>query len=98
VFALAMDVLPIQASAVPCERVFSSGKETMTARRNRISPELMEALQVLKYSVRNGQALNFTAGMEWNDELKELENSDTHSQQIPEDINSFIRMLLDNSK
>ena len=93
-----MDILPIQASAVPCERVFSSGKETMTARRNRISPELMEALQVLKYSVRNGQALNFTAGMEWNDELKELENHDMHLQQIPEDINSFIRMLLDNTK
>ena len=58
----------------------------------------MEALQVLKYSVRNGQALNFTAGMEWNDELKELENHDMHLQQIPEDINSFIRMLLDNTK
>jgi hypothetical protein len=98
VFVLAMDVLPIQASAVPCERVFSSRKETMMARRNRISPELMEALQVLKYSVWNGQALNFTAGMEWNDELKELENHDMHLQQIPEDINSFIWMLLDNTK
>jgi len=70
----------------------------MTARRNRISPELMEALQVLKYSVQNGQALNFTAGMEWNDKLKELENHDMHLQQIPGDINSFIRMLLDNTK
>ncbi|KZT18614.1 hypothetical protein NEOLEDRAFT_1021773, partial [Neolentinus lepideus HHB14362 ss-1] len=48
IFKLAMDILPIQGSAVPCERVFSSGKETVTDRRNRLSPELMEALQMLK--------------------------------------------------
>ena len=53
-FCLAMDVLPAQASSVPCERLFSSGKETCTARRNRIQPKLMEALQALKFSSRNG--------------------------------------------
>jgi hypothetical protein len=68
-----MDILPIQASAVPCERVFSSGKETMAPRRNRISPELMEALQMLKFSIRQGRGLDFTEGTSWNDELKELE-------------------------
>ena len=30
-------------------RIFSPGKETDTLRRNRLSPELMEALQILKY-------------------------------------------------
>jgi hypothetical protein len=98
VLSLALDVLPIQASSVPCERVFSSGKETTTPRRSRISPDLMEALQVLKFSVRQGVALSFTTGMDWDDELKELESGDLHSQRIPEDIGSFIRMLLDNSK
>ena len=58
-FCLAMDVLPAQASSVPCERLFSSGKETYTACRNRIQPNLMEALQVLKFSSRNG-SLNLT--------------------------------------
>jgi len=53
-FCLAMDVLPAQASSVSCERLFSSGKETNTARRNRIQPKLMEALQALKLSSRNG--------------------------------------------
>jgi hypothetical protein len=48
-----MDVLPAQASAVPCERVFSSSKETCTLRRNRVSRRLLEALQVLKYSYRS---------------------------------------------
>ncbi|OJA20567.1 hypothetical protein AZE42_14066 [Rhizopogon vesiculosus] len=34
-FAMAMDYLPIQASAVPCERVFSSSAETDTKKQNR---------------------------------------------------------------
>ena len=69
-----MDIIPIQASSVPCERVFSSGKETMAPRRRRISPDLMEALQVLKYSIRKGSSsLSFTEGMTWEDELKEFE-------------------------
>ena len=58
-FCLAMDVLPTQASSVPCERLFLSGKETYTACRNRIQPKLMEALQALKLLSRNG-SLNFT--------------------------------------
>ena len=57
-----MDVLPAQASAVPCERVFSSSKETCTLRRSRISPQLMEALQVLKFAHKRDR-LNFTIGL-----------------------------------
>lgn len=49
-----MDILPTQASSVSCERLFSSSKETCTPRRNRISPELMEALQTLKFSFHSG--------------------------------------------
>ncbi|KAI0245390.1 hypothetical protein BJV78DRAFT_1139009 [Lactifluus subvellereus] len=56
-----MDHLPIQASAVPCERVFSSSAETDTKKRNRLSPTLMEALQVLKFSLKKNR-LNFTQG------------------------------------
>ncbi|KAF9534530.1 hypothetical protein CPB83DRAFT_804569 [Crepidotus variabilis] len=47
-----MDVLPAQASAVPCERVFSSSKETGTIRQNRIGATLFEALQVLKFAFK----------------------------------------------
>ncbi|KIK12635.1 hypothetical protein PISMIDRAFT_120519, partial [Pisolithus microcarpus 441] len=49
IFTIAMDYLPIQASSVPCERVFSSSADTDTKKRNLISPILMEALQMLKY-------------------------------------------------
>jgi len=67
-----MDIIPIQGSAVPCERVFSSSKETTTARRNRIGPELMEALQMLKYSFKKGRGLDFTSGTSRDDELEQL--------------------------
>ena len=70
-----MDFLPIQASSVPSERVFSSGKETMTARRRCISPHLMEALQILKFLINKGKSLEFTEGLSWSDELKEFEQA-----------------------
>ncbi|KAJ3911829.1 ribonuclease H-like domain-containing protein [Lentinula edodes] len=47
------------ASAVPCERAFSSGKETNTLRRSRLSSEMMEVLQFLKH-VYHSDRLNFT--------------------------------------
>ncbi|KAJ6504346.1 hypothetical protein C8R47DRAFT_1248437 [Mycena vitilis] len=41
-----------EASAVPCERVFSSSKETDALRRGSLSPEMMEMLQILKFIYR----------------------------------------------
>jgi hAT family C-terminal dimerisation region len=93
IFVLAIDVIPIQGSAVPCERVFSSAKETMAARRSRISPELMKALQVLKFSIQKGHSLNFTAGTSRSAELSELEGLNMEEASIPEDIMAFIASL-----
>lgn len=56
-----MDYLPIQATSVPSERVFSSAKETDTNKRNRMSPVLLEALQLLKFSLKK-ERLNFMDG------------------------------------
>jgi hypothetical protein len=58
---MAMDYLPIQATSMPCEHVFLSAKETDTAKRNWISPALMEALQLLKFSLKK-EWLNFIKG------------------------------------
>ena len=58
---MALDYLPIQASAVPSERVFSSSAETDTKKRNHINPVLMEALQMLKFALKKAR-LNFTSG------------------------------------
>lgn len=72
-FRAALDYLAIQASSVPCERVFSSAKETMTARQSRISPGLMEALQMLKFSLNHGKGLSFSRGLAENlkDEIEQ---------------------------
>ncbi|TFK78760.1 hypothetical protein K466DRAFT_473198, partial [Polyporus arcularius HHB13444] len=61
-YRVALDVLAAQASAVICERVFSSSKETDTLRRSRIDPELMEALQCLKFYYKQSR-LNLTADL-----------------------------------
>lgn len=63
VFAIAMDYLAIQASSMPCERAFSSSAETNTVRRNRLSPVLMEALQMLIKFGFTKEPFNFTEGI-----------------------------------
>src|SRR5258707_6553229 len=68
-FGIALDYLPIQASSVPCERVFTSAKEADTLKRNRIHPVLMEALQTLKFSLKK-EWFNFTGG--WQTALSEM--------------------------
>jgi hypothetical protein len=47
-----MEVLPAQAPSVACERISSLSKGACTARRNKLSPDMIEALQQLKYSFR----------------------------------------------
>lgn len=87
-----MDILlPIQASAVPCKRVFSSSKVTMSARRNRISPGLMEALQILKFSVRHSDGFHFTAHLAADEQT--LEEEMAVELLTPEDITTFRNSL-----
>ncbi|THH26861.1 hypothetical protein EUX98_g7324 [Antrodiella citrinella] len=65
-YRIALDVLPAQASAVPCERIFSSSKATDAVRRGRLSPKLMESLQILKFLYRSqrGEPLDFSKGLQ----------------------------------
>jgi hypothetical protein len=93
VFAFALDILPIQGSAVPCERVFSSSAQTDTNRRNNIAPGLMEALQMLKFSIKKGRGLNFTAGTSREAELDLMELVMADTGLVPEDTNGFNTFL-----
>lgn len=45
---IALDVIPAQGSAVPCEALFSGGKQTTTDLRASLGPERFEELQLLK--------------------------------------------------
>ncbi len=60
-FSITMDYLPVQATSVPCECIFSSAKDTDTAKQNQISPVLMETLQMLKHMLKK-EHLNFMKG------------------------------------
>jgi hAT family C-terminal dimerisation region len=51
---IARDYLAIQGSSTPSERAFSSGGLTGTKLRNRLAPEIFEALQILKSGYRSG--------------------------------------------
>ncbi|KAF8976156.1 hypothetical protein BDQ17DRAFT_1267558, partial [Cyathus striatus] len=73
--------------------VFSSGKETMTPCYNRIRSDLMEVLQMLKFSFRNECHLNFTAGTSMNVELQDLEEGALWENFIPEELSSFVDSL-----
>jgi len=86
-----MDILPIQASSVPCERVFSSSKETITARRNSLFPQLVEALQLLKFSTKQGRGMNFTQGWKKEDEIANLVRRE--EEQPVEDLRTFLNNL-----
>ena len=61
-YVMALDYLPIQALAMPCKHVFSSSAKTDMKRHNQIHPVLMEALQMLKFSLKN-ERLNFMEGL-----------------------------------
>jgi hAT family C-terminal dimerisation region len=91
-----MDYLPIQASAVPCERVFSSSSETDTKKRNRIKPELMEALQILKFALKK-ERMNFTKDLLVDEKdlliLKDETNSDPLANMLNLNTNSFNAFL-----
>ncbi|KAF9226055.1 hypothetical protein BS17DRAFT_664357, partial [Gyrodon lividus] len=49
---IAMDYLPVQPSSVPCEQAFSSSSLMDTKQCNCINHILMEALQILKVSLK----------------------------------------------
>jgi hypothetical protein len=65
-----MTILAIPTTSVPSERIFSSSGQTNTAAHNRLSPILMEALQILKFNRRNN-ILDFSSAIR--DDPRELD-------------------------
>lgn len=45
---MALDILPCQASSVPCERLFSASKQVTTERWSRLGADRLEQLLVMK--------------------------------------------------
>ncbi|PBK80389.1 hypothetical protein ARMGADRAFT_1040118 [Armillaria gallica] len=59
-----------------------------------LGADSMEALQMLKYSVRKGWGLNFTEGTDEMSEIHELELLIEQQISIPEDMQAFIKGLV----
>jgi hypothetical protein len=93
IFKLAMDVLPVQGSSVPCERVFSSAQETITPRRSLISPEVMEACQILKFGLKKNVTLSFTEGTDRASQVAALEALTNRNSEVPEPILYYAHSL-----
>jgi hypothetical protein len=92
---MAMDYLPIQASSVPCERVFSSSAETDTKRRNSISPLLMEALQMYKFYLKK-ERLNFTANWSTTEKQQTVDDPGEDGENLlPQLLKDDSRNILD---
>ncbi len=73
-YRVALDILPVPASAVASERVFSSSKETDRLRRSRLSGAMMEVLQVIKFSLK--QRLREGVGPQLLSRPEDLEEGD----------------------
>ena len=88
---MAMDILPIQGSSVPCERIFSSAKETITPRRNRLKPDIVEAVQIIKYSLKGQDtiALDFTEHLSQDSVIRQMEDEDKNMTCIPQTLAEF---------
>ena len=98
-FTIAKDYLPIQVSSVPCERVFSSAKETETLKRNRIHPMLIEVLQMMKFLLKKDQqSISFTNRWKTlNAKIMEVQNTtkeDLLAKLLREDCQATTNTLL----
>ena len=75
---IALDVLPVQASSVPCECLFSSCKQTATDRWAHLGADKFEQLQLMK-SAWHQDLVNFAA---WNTRQVEDIDLDTDSKDL----------------
>jgi hypothetical protein len=72
-----LDVLPSQASSVPCERIFSTAKLTATDRRSRLKADIFEILQIMNST--------------WKDRLVNLaEVNDEEVEQCDDEFMNFL--------
>lgn len=51
---IALDILPSQASSVPCERLFSGTKQVATDRRASLGPVVFEEVTIMKSAWGSG--------------------------------------------
>lgn len=78
---IALDVLPCQASSVPCERLFSASKQAADDRRASLGAKRFEELQVMKFAWRR----NITDVTAWNSSQVEEVDLDEYCEMLEAD-------------
>jgi hypothetical protein len=78
---IALDTLPCQASSVPCERLFSAGKQVADDRRASLGATRFEELQMMKFAWRN----NIADLAAWNSRLVEEVTMDEYCELLEVD-------------
>ncbi|KAF9537662.1 hypothetical protein CPC08DRAFT_651682 [Agrocybe pediades] len=67
----------------------------MTQRRNRIGEDLMEMLQMLKFTLKSGGiSLDFSVGTSEAEVIELIQTQMEAEDNVPQDINGFIQSLL----
>jgi hypothetical protein len=83
---IALDILPAQASSVPCERVFSGSKQIATDRRSCLGATVFEELVIMKsawgpdlyhMSAWNAAQTDEVVSFDFEEMLEEDKDSDT---------------------
>src|ERR1700678_2085253 len=76
----------------PMQKGFSSSAKTNTKKRNRIKPELMEALQILKFSLKKAR-LDFTSHLQFYEPTSDAGSSNTLTNMLrmkPNALKAFL--------
>ena len=82
---IALDILPSQASSVPCEWLFSGTKQIATDRRASLGSKIFEELTIIK----SAWGSNIYDNAAWNTvQSKEVDNGD-----FEEMLNDDVEML-----
>ena len=83
-------MLPIMASSVSSEQAFSSAGITITKRHNRLKPDIVEALQFLKYLYHHDLLFCEEASTQ-----SEVEESDHPEATAENDLEGWDRIVED---
>lgn len=66
----------------------------MTDRRNNIHAELMEMLQMMKFTLKSGRSIDFTQGTSRKDVIEFIISTMEEEIIVPEDINAYVQSLM----
>ena len=85
--SLARDHLAIMASSVSSEQAFSSAGITISKRRNRLKPDVVEALQCLKFMIKRDLFFRFDPSIAADEMQEEEEEEEEAASGLEEEAN-----------